>query len=752
MPKENCHRRRRNNSQEEDKNDCISRKFSWKCEWVRIDFKINLNHTNINQTPCTNMKNISFSETDPKLLTTVKKEAESKPGELDTILNTGNGILPFLNSGSAMLNSSLLNQLQPTTPISIFKGSPELASPSSPITSSSISLPQIIKPPVVGFGLEGSISSPISTNVLSSFSSGVSAQSAPVTGQLQSTSLPLLTPSSQVTSNFLQENNLKNNVSNIQAAILAASRLIAVPTGSIPSTPMLSLASSLTTSAPSLTVGKGLTTYLNPNLISELLLAGGNLKGASLNIGGIGNTGIIHHELPENTTIYPVSDASKTTNDMQNSASLSESQKSAAMSSLSLASLLPNSGTTTIGSVPLGILGVPSTLQGSNLTTPMSISPTKSVQTTHQTVKDGVLPDSTIAELSAATGLPSADIAAWAAKLPSGSTVKVTRHFDTTLAGMKNKLPPSSTIEVPTASMFPIKLPNNISITATQSLIPPPPKLIAAPSRTSIASMPSSTNIAIPSITSASQQLPINGSPPTLPHYANPNGPTNGILTEYLTNFRTSHSNSNPLEPSINLLRTPTSLLQHIQIPTASNYISEANMTPSNSSSSNISFEQPLCNESSFLENKITPNENAGNQIGESQLLTSGAICLGLPSYQESFAVDPNEVLSRSSHDNLITSNPNPTNSLTSPSALEMSLSQRKRPHGQCLLDQNEPRPKVADFESSYHDVHSNSSINNPLTFANDNVDEKIDANSLLLENGGTNAFSSMETKIHIPR
>jgi len=381
----------------------------------------------------------------------------------------------------------------------------------------------------------------------------------------------------------------------------------------------------------------------------------------------------------------------------------------------------------------------------------MSISPTKSVQTTHQTVKDGVLPDSTIAELSAATGLPSADIAAWAAKLPSGSTVKVTRHFDTTLAGMKNKLPQSSTIEAPTASTFPIKLPNNISITATQSLIPPPPKLIAAPSRTSIASM-STTNIAIPSITSASQQLPITGSPPTLPQYAIPNGSTNGILTEYLTSFRTSHSNSNPLEPSINLLRTPTSLLQHIQIPTASNYMSEANMIPYNSSSSNISFERTLSNESNFLENKSTSNENAGNQLSGSQLLTSGAICLGLPSYQESFAVDPNEVLSRSSHDNLITSNPNPTNSLTSLSALEMSLSQRKRQHVQYLLDQSEPRSKVADFEPAYHDLHSNSSIHNPLTFVNDNVDEKIDANALLLENDGANVFSSMETKIHVPR
>jgi len=81
-------------------------------------------------------------ETDPKLMTTVKKETDSKPGELDSVLNTGNGILPFLNSGSTMLNSSLLNQLQPTTPISIFKGSPELASPSSPITSTLIAIPQ----------------------------------------------------------------------------------------------------------------------------------------------------------------------------------------------------------------------------------------------------------------------------------------------------------------------------------------------------------------------------------------------------------------------------------------------------------------------------------------------------------------------------------------------------------------------------------------------------------------------------------
>merc|ERR1712038_1159289 len=88
---------------------------------------------------------------------------------------------------------------------------------------------------------------------------------------------------------------------------------------------------------------------------------------------------------------------------------------------------------------------------------------------------------------------------------------------------------------------------------------------------------------------------------------------------------------------------------------------------------------------------------------------------------------------------------------MTSLSTLEMSLSQRKRPHVQYLLDQNEPRPKVADFETTYHDLHSNISISNPLTFVNDNVDEKIDANALLLENDEANVFSSMETKIHIP-
>ena len=694
------------------------------------------------------------SDPESKLIPPVKKETVLKNGESESSLNPGNSFLPFLNSSSTMLNNSIISQLQPTTLMSNFKGSPTLSSPCSPITSSSTALPQLIKPPGMGFDQSGIISSSISSGVLPSFSLGVStAPSCPITGLSESANptLPLLTPSAQAPSNMLQENGMKNNVSSIQAAILAASRLIAVPAGSFPSTPLLSLASPLTTTAPSLTVGNGLTTYLNPNLISELLLAGGNLKGANFNIGGLSNSGIIHHELPENTTIYPVSDASKTSSDAQNSASLSDNQNSPSTTNLSLASLLPNSGTTTIGSMPFGILGVPSSLQGNNVASSISIPPTKSVQTTHQTVKDGVLPDSTIAELSAATGLPSADIAAWAAKLPSGSTVKVTRHFDTTLAGVKNKLPPSSsTFESPTANMFPIKLPDNISITATQSLLPPPPKLIAAPSKASLASMSSFTNIVAPTITSAPQQLQTNDSLPALPPYTIQKEQPNGILTEYLTNFRSSVTSSYPHEPSLNLLRAPTSFVQHIQGPISSCYTSNTSMMPSSTMPSNQSPGVSLTNESMYLENKSPINENTENHFSESQLLTSGAICLGLPSYQESFAVDPNEVLSRSCHNSILNTNPNLTNSQTCLSALEMNLNLRKRPYTQLSLDQNEPRPKVAELSTHFHDLSPSNATHNPLAFVNDENDDKMDASTLLLDN--ENVFSSMETKIQIPK
>ena len=695
---------------------------------------------------------IFFSAPDSKLIQNVKQESDLKNGDLESVLNAGSSILPFLNNGSTMLNSSMINQLQPSTPVSIFSGSPTLPSPSSPITSSSTILPNIIKPQVMGLDPEGSISSPISSNVLPSFPIGISgAQSSSITSHIDSINQPLsiLTSSNQIASNILQENGLKNNVTNIQAAILAASRLMAIPAGSIPSTPLLSLANPLTTTAPSITVGNSLTTYLNPNLISELLLAGGNLKGTNLNIGGYNNTGIIHHELPENTTIYPVSDNSKNSIDSQRCISLSDTQRSNTLSSASLSSLLPNSGTTTIGSLPLSVLGVPSTLQGNNVTAPISIPPTKNVQTTHQIVKDGILPDSTIAELSAATGLPSADIEAWAAKLPSGSTVKVTRHFDTTLASMKSKIPASPTIESSTANILPIKLPNNISITATQSLIPPPPKLIAAPSKTSITSMPSLTNISIPSITSTSQQLQTNESPSTLPQYALQKGPSNGILTEYLTNYRPPLSNPSTQEQSLNLLRAPITFAHHIPSPISS-FTSEASAIPSNFLSSNPSSGYPSSNESMYLQSKSPSNENNGVQLSDHHLLTSGAICLGLPSYQESFAVDPNEILSKSCHSTMVSSSI--TVPQTSLSTLEMNFLQRKRPHPQYSLAPNEPQPKIAELDTAYLDLNSNNSLNTTPTFPNDEVNKRIDANALLLENVGVNVFSKADTIIPAPR
>jgi len=70
----------------------------------------------------------------------------------------------------------------------------------------------------------------------------------------------------------------------------------------------------------------------------------------------------------------------------------------------------------------------------SSTTTTTTTSPTTTkVETTHQALVDGVLPDSTVAELSLATGLPESEIRSWATCLPAGSTVKVTHHFDTSV-------------------------------------------------------------------------------------------------------------------------------------------------------------------------------------------------------------------------------------------------------------------------------------------------------------------------------
>ena len=534
-----------------------------------------------------------------------------------------------------------------------------------------------------------------------------------------------------------ETNGIQNSVTNVQAAILAASRLIAIPGASIPPSPLLSLSSAVTTTAPSLAVGNGLTTYLNPNLISELLLAGGNIKGDSSSIGGCNASGIIHHELPENTTIYPVTDSSRSNNIPQNNVSLSDTNnKSSPINALSLASLLPNSGTTTIGSMPYGLLGVPSNLPVSN-TSSLPIPPTKSIQTTHQTVKDGVLPDSTIAELSAATGLPSADIAAWAAKLPSGSTVKVTRHFDTTLAAMKNKIPSTtSSIDASSANMFPIKLPDNISITATQSLLPPPPKLVMAPSK-SFPTMPTLANVIIPNITSTSLSLPASESIVSLPQYIIPKNSNNGILTEYLTNLRTSISSCSS-DILTNSISPPTSFFQGHQtcIPVPSCYTSDTSISSSLLVPSNHTFGTSMPNDTVYHRDKIGKSDT----YTDNQLLEPGSICLGLPSYQESFAVDPNEILSKNCHNSINNTNSTINSQITSSS--ETNLEQRKRQRAQ-IKDPNEPCSKAAELEPSYHDLNSNI-LNNHEDFINN--ENGIDSSDLInVENGESYIFPKFE-------
>ncbi len=50
---------------------------------------------------------------------------------------------------------------------------------------------------------------------------------------------------------------------------------------------------------------------------------------------------------------------------------------------------------------------------------------TTKIETTHQALVAGVLPDLTVSELSLATGMPECDVRSWASCLPAGSTVKV---------------------------------------------------------------------------------------------------------------------------------------------------------------------------------------------------------------------------------------------------------------------------------------------------------------------------------------
>ena len=65
-------------------------------------------------------------------------------------------------------------------------------------------------------------------------------------------------------------------------------------------------------------------------------------------------------------------------------------------------------------------------------------------------------------------------------------------------------------------------------------------------------------------------------------------------------------------------------------------------------------------------------------------------------------------------------------------------------------MAQNEPRPKVAELSSTLHDLSPSNAINNPLSFVNDDNEDKMDASTLLLEN--ESVFSNMATKIQIPK
>ena len=674
-------------------------------------------------------------------------------GKDSDIMHTNNGLLPFMTSSSStLINSSLLNQLQPTPqPISVLKGTCPNSGLSSSSTSPLTALPATAIPPLnrqslVGYNSQGggiSTSTSLSSVPLSvNLGVGIPASSSNNVGEETPISMPPpystfpITSLGNMTSNILDASGMgTNNLTNVQAAILAASRLIAIPSvASIPTSAQLPFSvSPLTTTAPSaVTMGNGLTTYLNPNLISELLLAGGNIKTSDGALGGLRNTEIIHHELPENTTIYPISDPSKaiqgSPQPLESISLLNQPTKATpAFNSLNLAALLPNSaGTTTIGSLPYGVLGVTSSIANANNTTPsITIPPSKSVQTTHQTVRDGVLPDSTIAELSAATGLPSTDIAAWAAKLPSGSTVKVTRHFDTTHA-LKNKTEPSkslSDMELSSSNMFPIKLPENISITATQSLLPPPPKLVAAPAR-SLSAISSMPNIIIPNVSSAPLVSSVNGELQAMPGYVFPNHTNNVLLNEYLANLRAP----------IPAVSSTTFTSTYASLPSSTKSLAQQNQVclsiPASYNSSDIMTSQsnlnvhpnPIIDKQSLPTNEtLCQEENdikppISNSYQDNQLLAPGSISLGLPSYQESFAVDPNEILCNKNFH--LNNNIEPNTSMSSSSPSQMMLTsdhQRKSQRIQLCSDLNESLTKVTESSniSSYLDLNSNTLHNN---------------------------------------
>ena len=152
---------------------------------------------------------------------------------------------------------------------------------------------------------------------------------------------------------------------------------------------------------------------------------------------------------------------------------------------------------------------------------------------------------------------------------------------------------------------------------------------------------------------------------------------------------------------------------------------------------------EPLCQE----ENDIKPQVNDGYQ--DNQLLAPGSISLGLPSYQESFAVDPNEILCNKSFH--LNGNIEPNTSMNSSNPSQMmftSDNQLKRQRIQLCSDLNESLTKMTESTniSSYLDLNSNTlhNDNNGRFIKNENgVNPTILATSI--SNGSHDILPSYE-------
>ena len=248
------------------------------------------------------------------------------------------------------------------------------------------------------------------------------------------------------------------------------------------------------------------------------------------------------------------------------------------------------------------------------------------------------------------------------------------------------------------------------------------------------------SNLLPPTMASTPQAILSSGSLASLPQHILAKNINNDMLNGCLTNPCASLQNSIPVLPS-NLLPLPTNVFQQNQTFVSTAYASEPPtlLLPENEANITHQTYEMACQESK-------DTKTSADDYGENQLLVPGSSCFGLPSYQESFLVDPNEILSKNCHSNIYSSD----SSLSSLVALgeselvTVNFEQRKRSLTQCNNDPHETQAKGLKLQNIFHDLNSNSKVNYV-----DAINKKphIDSFTLTAAKEGMNSLPNFDPK-----